>query len=133
MRGVAVVAAACAMAAAAAHAQAPEKLGTITFANSGNAAAEAPFLRGMKLYWSFEYPSAAEAFRDAQKADPSFALAYAAEALTYTHQVWNQQDLPAARAAMASISSMNPIAPPSSRAALRSCLKKLRILRPVIP
>ena len=100
MRGVAVVAAACAMAAAAAHAQAPEKLGTITFANSGNAAAEAPFLRGMKLYWSFEYPSAAEAFRDAQKADPSFALAYAAEALTYTHQVWNQQDLPAARAAL---------------------------------
>ena len=34
---------------------------------------------------------------------------------------------------IASISSMNPIAPPSRRAALRSCLKKLAILRLVWP
>jgi hypothetical protein len=100
MRGIGAGILAAWAAAATAHAQTPEQLGTITFANSGSAAAQAPFLRGMKLYWSFEYPVAAAAFREAQKADPSFALAYAAEALTYTHQVWNEQDLTAARDAL---------------------------------
>lgn len=85
------------------RAQQPEKLGTISFPNSGNAAAQAPFLAGMKLYYSFEYERAAAAFRDAQKADPSFALAYWGEALTHTHQVWNEQNLPAARAALAKL------------------------------
>jgi hypothetical protein len=55
-------------------AQPAEELGTITFPNSGNAKAKAPFLKGMKLYWSFEYERAAESFREAQRADPSFAL-----------------------------------------------------------
>ena len=41
--------------------------------------------------------------------------------------------MPLRAPAIASISSMKPIAPPSSRAALRSSLKKLRILRPVWP
>jgi tetratricopeptide (TPR) repeat protein len=79
---------------------APEKLGTISFPNSGNAAAQEPFLRGMKLYWSFEYARAAEAFKEAQKADPSMALAFVGEALTHTHQVWNQQNVAAAREAL---------------------------------
>jgi len=83
-----------------APAQAEQKLGTISFPNSGNAAAQAPFARGVKLYYSFEYGPAADAFREAQKADPSFALAYWGEALTYTHQVWNEQNLEAARAAL---------------------------------
>ena len=83
-----------------ARAQAERKLGTISFPTSGNAAAKAPFERGVRLYYSFEYGPAAEAFRDAQKADPSFALAYWGEALTYTHQVWNEQDLNAARTAL---------------------------------
>lgn len=81
-----------------AHAQ---KLGTISFPNSGNAAAQAPFVRGVLLYHSFEYGDAATAFREAQKADPSFALAYWGEALTYTHQVWNEQNLEAGRGALA--------------------------------
>ena len=42
-----------------------QKLGTISFPNSGNAAAQAPFIRGVKLYYSFEYSDAAAAFRDA--------------------------------------------------------------------
>jgi tetratricopeptide (TPR) repeat protein len=79
---------------------AQEKLGTIVFPNSGNSAAQEPFLRGMKLYWSFEYPRAAEAFREAQKADPTMALAFVGEALTHTHQVWNQQNVAAAREAL---------------------------------
>ncbi len=81
-----------------AHAQ---KLGTISFPNSGNAAAQAPFIRGVLLYHSFEYADAATAFREAQKADPSFALAYWGEALTYTHQVWNEQNVEVARTALA--------------------------------
>ncbi len=85
------------LAAPAIGAQESEKLGTIAFPNSGNAAAQAPFLAGMKLYYSFEYERAAAAFRAAQKADPAFALAYWGEALTHTHQVWNEQNLTAAR------------------------------------
>lgn len=91
---------AVAVSALSAQAQEP-RLGTIVFPNSGNAAAQAPFLRGMKLYYSYEYGPAAEAFREAQKADPGFALAYWGEALTHTHQVWNEQNLEAARAALA--------------------------------
>ena len=78
----------------AAHAQG---LGTISFPNSGGAAAQPSFIRGVLLLHSFEYPRAAEAFREAQKADPDFALAYWGEAMTHTHQVWNEQDLEAAR------------------------------------
>lgn len=87
------------------HAQQEARLGTISFPNSGSTAAQEPFLRGMKLYWSFEYGPAAAAFVEAQKADPSFALAYVGEALTHTHQVWNEQNLPAARAALAKLAA----------------------------
>ncbi len=41
--------------------------------------------------------------------------------------------MPPRRVAMASISSMKPIAPPSIRATLRSWRKKVRILRAVMP
>lgn len=98
-------ASAVAVVVSAASAQSTERLGTISFPNSGNAAAQEPFLRGMKLYWSFEYGPAANAFIDAQKADPSFALAYVGEALTHTHQVWNEQNLTAARAALAKLAA----------------------------
>ncbi len=77
-----------------------QRLGTISFPNSGAASAQGPFVRGMLLLHSFEYPSAAIAFREAQKADPAFAMAYACEALTYTHPVWNQQDVVAAKAVL---------------------------------
>ena len=81
-----------------AHAQG---LGTISFPNSGSAAAQGAFIRGVLLLHSFEYPGAAEAFREAQKTDPDFALAYWGEAMTHTHPVWNEQDLAAARASLA--------------------------------
>jgi tetratricopeptide (TPR) repeat protein len=50
---------------------------------------------------SFEYESAATAFREAQRLSPDFALAYWGEAMTYTHPVWNEQDVDKARAALA--------------------------------
>lgn len=62
-------------------AMAGEQLGELSFPNSGNAAAQAPFLRGVKLLHNFQYPQAIEAFQVAQKADPSFALAYWGEAM----------------------------------------------------
>src|SRR5687767_13353631 len=75
-------------------------LGTIVFPNSGNAAAQAPILRGIALLNSFEYREAAEAFREAQRADPSLALAYWGEALTYSQVLWRTENLPASRTAL---------------------------------
>jgi len=77
-----------------------QTLGTITFPNSGKPAAQASFLRGMLLLHSFEYQDAARAFGEAQRADPDFALAYWGEALTHTHPLWNEQNLPAARSVL---------------------------------
>ena len=87
-------------AAASIHAQ-TARLGTIEFPNSGAPNAKPSFLRGVLYLHSFEYDSAARAFREAQRLDPAFALAYWGEAMTYTHPVWFQQDLPAARAVLA--------------------------------
>jgi tetratricopeptide (TPR) repeat protein len=78
-----------------------ERLGTVSFPNAGDRAAQPDFLRGLALLHSFEYDDAARAFRAAQQRDPAFALAYWGEAMTYTHPLWNEQDLPAARAALA--------------------------------
>src|SRR5260370_32420376 len=74
--------------------------GEVSFANSGAAEAQQPFLHGLALLHDFEYADAAEAFRSAQKIDPSFAMAWWGEAMTYTHPVWFQQDAAAARAAL---------------------------------
>lgn len=84
-----------------ATASAQHGLGTIVFPNSGAPAAQAAFVRGTALLHSFEYEDAAQSFREAQRLDPGFAMAYWGEALTYTHPVWNQQDLTAARAVLA--------------------------------
>jgi tetratricopeptide (TPR) repeat protein len=74
-----------------------EGLGSLSFPNSGSATAQMPFLRGVLLLHSFEFEPAAEAFREAQAADPDFALAYWGEAMTYNHPLWRQQDADAAR------------------------------------
>ena len=77
-----------------------QTLGRIDFPNSGKPEAQAPFLRGVLLLHSFEYEDAAQAFRQAEQADPEFAMAYWGEAMTYTHPLWNQKDSVAARAAL---------------------------------
>jgi tetratricopeptide (TPR) repeat protein len=74
-----------------------QELGTISFPNSGNAAAQAPFLEGVKDLHSFQFDEAAVAFERAQKADPSFAMAYWGEAMSHNHPLWAQQDAEAAK------------------------------------
>jgi len=87
--------------ASASRASTQEQLGVIVFPNSGSEAAQPAFLRGVKLLHSFEFDDAAAAFREAQQQDPGFALAYWGEAMTYTHGLWNEQNLDAARAVLA--------------------------------
>src|SRR5262249_47309113 len=81
------------------YAQQPA-LGRIDFPASGSPKAMPEFLRGVLLLHSFEYPDAAEAFRNAQKADPGFAMAYWGEAMTYNHPLWMERDQEAARQAL---------------------------------
>ena len=76
------------------------RLGAIDFPTSASPDAQREFVIGVLYLHSFEYPSAAAAFRRAQKLDSTFALAYWGEAMTYTHPVWNEQDTAVARAVL---------------------------------
>jgi tetratricopeptide (TPR) repeat protein len=75
-------------------------VGIVSFANSGSAAAQPYFLRGLALLHDFEYDDAAANFRKAQEIDPGFAIAYWGEAMTYNHPLWAQQDAEAGRAVL---------------------------------
>jgi tetratricopeptide (TPR) repeat protein len=85
-----------------ARAQAPklDDVGLVNFATSGSAEAQPYFLRGLAQLHNFEYPDAANLFREAQKLDPNFALAYWGEAMTYNHPLWFEQDQAAAHTAL---------------------------------
>jgi tetratricopeptide (TPR) repeat protein len=76
-------------------------LGQIDFPNSGSPAAQEAFIKGVLLLHSFEYEDAREAFQEAQRLDPDFALAFWGEAMTHNHPLWAQQDRQAALAALA--------------------------------
>lgn len=75
-------------------------LGHTEFPNSGAAEAQEPFIRGLLLLHSFEYDRARDAFREAQRRDPDFAMAYWGEAMTWNHPVWFRQYRDRARAAL---------------------------------
>jgi tetratricopeptide (TPR) repeat protein len=49
------------------------------------------------------YEDAIDAFRAAQKADPSFALAYWGEAMSFSQPLWFFEEVPKARAALATL------------------------------
>jgi len=53
-----------------------EEFGEVAFVNSGPAAAQADFLRGLAQLHNFEYEDAAEYFRKAEQVAPEFALAF---------------------------------------------------------
>jgi tetratricopeptide (TPR) repeat protein len=86
---------------AAAPSHAASDLGKVDFPTSGSPAAQEHFLRGVAALHNFWYDEAADAFREAQKADPGFAMAYWGEAMTYNHPIWSEQDREAALAALA--------------------------------
>ena len=79
---------------------APASLGHISFPTSGSAAAQPAFIRGVLLLHSFEYDDAIAAFREAQNADPAFAMAYWGEALSYNQPLWLNENLDKARATL---------------------------------
>ncbi len=84
-----------------------QSLGETEFPNSGAAEAQEPFLRGLLLLHSFEYDDAREAFQEARRLDPGFAMAAWGEAMTHNHPVWQQQDRDAALAALDGVGRAN--------------------------
>ncbi len=79
------------------HSQA---LGHISFPTSGSSAAQPPFVRGVLLLHSFEYDDAIAAFREVERIDPAFAMAYWGEAMCYNQSLWYNENLDKARAAL---------------------------------
>ena len=75
-------------------------IGDINFLNSGAPEAQASFLRGVAALHNFWFDEAADEFKNAQETDPSFAMAYWGEAMSYNHPLWAQQDIAAARQVM---------------------------------
>ena len=74
-------------------------LGSLSFPTSSKSPeAQAAFVEGMLYLHLYEYNSAAQSFQRAQALEPGFAMAYWGEAMTYTHPVWNQQDMEIGRA-----------------------------------
>jgi tetratricopeptide (TPR) repeat protein len=110
-------------------AQAPRPtpgLGRIVFPNSGSAAAQADFLRGVAWLHSFMYEDAIDAFRAAQNADPSFALAYWGEALSFSQPLWFFEEVDKGRAAL------NKLAPtPEARVAKAKTPREQAFIRAV--
>jgi tetratricopeptide (TPR) repeat protein len=93
--------------------------GELSFPNSGNRAAQEPFLRGVKLLHNFQYEQAIEAFEQAQKADPGFALAYWGEAMAHNYPLWAEQHTDQARAVLAKLGQT-----PEARAAKAKTAKE---------
>ncbi len=84
---------------------AAEPLGRIAFPTSGAAAAQPLFIRGVLFLHSFEYDAAIDAFRQAQKADPGFAMAYWGEALAYNQPLWYNESPDKARVALSHLAA----------------------------
>ena len=102
-----------------------EVLGELSFPNSGNGAAQEPFLRGVKLLHNFQYEQAIEAFRAAQKADPTFALAYWGEAMSHNYSLWAEQHVDQAHAALSKLAA-DPAAPRRTPPETRSTSEKAK-------
>ena len=72
-------------------------LSSLRFPTSGSPAAQPSFLRGVTALHNFQYEDAVEAFREAQRVDRDFAMAYWGEAMACNQTLWLNQDADAAR------------------------------------
>src|SRR5450631_4200076 len=66
----------------------PEKLGTVTFPTSCQAAVRPAFERALALLHSFAYAASEQAFRDVAARDPGCAIAHWGIAMSLFHQLW---------------------------------------------
>jgi tetratricopeptide (TPR) repeat protein len=85
-----------------AHAQ-QKLLGKVSFPNSGDEAAQADFIEGVKFLHNFEYDDAARSFERAIEIDPDFAMAYYGLAKSHNHPIWMQQNRAAALAVLSQL------------------------------
>jgi len=69
-----------------------DELGKLHFPTTGTVEAQKHFETGVLLLHSFEYEDSRAAFLRAQKADPSHAMSYWGEAMTYNHALWQRQE-----------------------------------------
>ena len=77
-----------------------QQLEHIDFPTSGTAAAQPMFIEGVQDLYNFEFDEAALAFQKAEAIDPSFAMAYWGEAMSYNHPLWAELDVAKARKAL---------------------------------
>jgi len=84
-------------------------LGSVSFPTTGKPEAQARFLRGVAALHSFWYEEALEEFRAATQADPGFVMGYWGEAMAYNHPLWDEQNVQAAREALAKIRDVSGI------------------------
>ena len=77
--------------------------GVTDFEATGSADAYPVFLRGLLQLHNFEFEDARDSFIEAQQIDPEFYMAYLGEALSHKQPLWNREDLPAGRAALAKL------------------------------
>jgi tetratricopeptide (TPR) repeat protein len=89
----------------------PAGMGAISFPVTGNREARARFNEGMLALHSFMYDYAHQAFKAAANADPSCAMAHWGDAMAHCHALWSEDDVPAARAALAAVANENKITP----------------------
>jgi tetratricopeptide (TPR) repeat protein len=78
-----------------------DNVGTISFPTSGSATAQQHFLRGVAILHSFGWKQAIAEFRQAQKIQPDFAMAYWGETLCYNHPLQGEQDVKSPREVLA--------------------------------
>ena len=79
------------------------RLGSVTFPNSGAPRAQQAFLRGVAMLYSFGDPG--PSFREAERLDPNFALAYWGDALTHRWDQGGREDTTGARATLERLGS----------------------------
>jgi tetratricopeptide (TPR) repeat protein len=79
------------------------KFGKISFPVTGSKECQRHFTQGMLALHSFFYEQAHESFQLASQADPNCAMAFWGDAMAYSHPIWGEEELQAARAALGKI------------------------------